>query len=236
MRGGGQGAGAVACRFPHGVSALASTSVPPAPEALFHAMYALIGGLLLFALLLLLGTRIVRWLKLPQDLPEGPRFEPPAPPTVAKGDRAAAALAAAAQSRLRAVYDQAHAVVLDAVRCQDLHQQVVSAGSGEPFAAVAPVTERCAATAVATVTAVEQALTAFDQRVRGDRSAITADEIAALRRDLEAHAATVNDALIRAKAAVAPLPDGGNRRLVLLVVMLVVMIAWVVAMQMMLKK
>src|SRR5690349_9369082 len=119
MRGGGQGAGAVCFSS----SLLTSTSVPPAPEALFHAMYALIGGLLLFALLLLLGTRIVRWLKLPQDLPEGPRFEPPAPPTVAKGDRAAAAIAAAAQARLRAVYDQAHAVVLAAVRCQDLHQQ-----------------------------------------------------------------------------------------------------------------
>lgn len=215
---------------------LASASVPPAPEALFHAMYALIGGLMLFALLLLLGTRIVRWLKLPQDLPEGPRFEPPAPPTVAKGDRAAAAVAAAAQARLRAVYERAHAVVLTAVQCQDLHQQVVSAGATEPFTAVAPVTERCAATAMATATTVEQALAAFDRRVRADRAAVTADEIAAIGRELETHAQTVQGALAEARTAVAPLPDGGNRRLILLVVMLVVMIAWVIAMQMMLKK
>lgn len=57
-----------------------------------------------------------------------------------------------------------------------------------------------------------------------------------MRQDCAGHALTVQGALAEARQAVAPLPDGGNRRLIVLVVMLVVMIAWVVAMQMLLKK
>ena len=72
--------------------------------------------------------------------------------------------------------------------------------------------------------------------MRADRQAVSDDEIEALRRDLEGHARTAQGALTQAQAAVAPLPDGGNRRLILLLVMLVVMIAWVIAMQMLLKK
>ncbi|HEX3134879.1 MAG TPA: hypothetical protein VHX44_15035 [Planctomycetota bacterium] len=210
--------------------------MPAGPDTLMLTMFALIGGLLIFAVLLLLGVRIVRWLKLPQDLPEGPRFEAPPPPSVAKGDRAAAAVIAVAQARLQAVYTEAHAVVRAAAECQDLHQQVNSAGAVEPFAAVAPVTERCSATAITSATAAEQALQAFDRRLRADRAAVADAEVEALRKDLAGHALTAQEALTEARAAVAPLPDGGNRRLILLVGLLVVMIAWVIAMQMLLKK
>jgi len=226
--------------LPHGLAVgVTGSTVPPmpaGPDTLMLTMAALIGGLMIFAVLLLLGTRIVRWLDLPQDLPEGPRFEPPPPPSVAKGDRAAAAAVAVVQARLQAVYQEAHALIRAAAECQDLHQQVKSAGAVEPFAAVAPITERCSATAATSATAVEQALMAFDRRLRADRAAAAEAEVEALRKNLAGHALTVQGALTQARAAVAPLPDGGNRRLLLLVGLLVVMIAWVVAMQILLKK
>lgn len=210
--------------------------MPPGPDQLFLTMAALVGGLLLFALLLQLGTFIVRRLKLPQDLPEGPRFEPPPPPSVPRGDRAAAAVVAAAQARLRAAYAEAHAVVRAAAECQDLHQQVRSAGTVGPFAAVAPVTEQCSLTAGTSAKVVEEVLATFDRRLRAGRATVGDADVETLRRDLAAHAQTVQGALTQARAAVAPLPDGGNRRLLMLVVMLVVMIAWVIAMQVLLKK
>lgn len=210
--------------------------MPAGPELLPLSMAALVGGLMIFALLLLLGTAIVRWLKLPQDLPEGPRFEPPPPPSVPTGNRAAAAVAAAAQARLRSVYTEAYAVMSAAAECQGLHQQVASAGAVEPFAAVAPITEQCSATAVTSSKVVEEILTAFTERLRTARATVSETEIDTLRKELAGHAVTVQGALTQARAAVAPLPDGGNRRLIVLVVMLVVMIAWVIAMQLLLKK
>jgi len=224
------------CLWPAVLADLPSAHMPAGPELLPLSMAALVGGLMIFALLLLLGTAIVRWLKLPQDLPEGPRYEPPSPPSVPTGNRAAAAIAAAAQARLRTVYAQAHAVMMAAAQCQDLHQQVTSAGAVEPFAAVAPVTESCTATALTSAKAVEETLGNFDRRLRAERAAVTEAEIDTLRKDLAGHALTAQGALTQARAAVAPLPDGGNRRIIILVVMLVVMIAWVIAMQVLLKK
>lgn len=222
--------------WPAALTDLPSSPMPAGPELLTLSMAALVGGLMVFALLLLLGVSIVRWLKLPQDLPEGPRFEPPPPPSVPTGDRAAAAVAAAAQARLRTVYTEAHAVMSAAAECQDLHQQVKSAGAVEPFAAVAAITEQCSATAVTSSKVVEETLMAFTARLRAERAAVSDAEVDVLRKVLAGHALTVQGALTQARAAVAPLPDGGNRRLIILVVMLVVMIAWVIAMQLLLKK
>lgn len=210
--------------------------MPPAPELLTLSMAALVSGLVIFAGLLLFGGCLVHWFKLPQDKPDGTRFEPPAPPAVARGDRVAAAVTAAAQARLRALYDEAHAVVRAGYECQSLHQQVVAGGAVPPFAEVAPVTERCSATAAADADAVGKALAAFDGRLRAERTAIGEAEITALRQEIATHALSAQGALTQARAAVAPLPDGGNRRLIVLVVMLVVMILWVVVMQMLLKK
>jgi hypothetical protein len=210
--------------------------MPFDPALVNLVMAALVGGLVLFASLLLFGTRLVRWLKLPQDLPEGPRFEPPPPPAVARGDRARAAQTAAAQARLAALYADAHAVVRAAAACQDLHHQVSTSGPQEQFVAAAAVTGRTSATAVNAANAVEMALMACDRRLRGDRAAVGDEELAALARTISGHALTAQGALAEARLAVAPLPDGGNRRLILLVLLLVVMIAWVVAMQTLLRR
>jgi hypothetical protein len=211
--------------------------MPVDPQLLPLSMIAIVGGLMIFALLLLFGVKLIRWLKLPQDLPEGPRFEPPPPPSVLRGDRTAAAATAAVQARLQAIYAQAHAVVRAAAECQELHHFVRSAGPVEPFAAVAPVTERCSAAAVTNATAMEQVLSAFDGRLRIDRAAVTTADMEVAMRDIAHHALIAQGALSEARAAIAPLPNGGaNRRLYILLALLAVMIAWVFAMQYILRK
>lgn len=211
--------------------------MPVDPQLLPLSMIAIVGGLMLFAALLLFGVKLIQWLKLPQDLPEGPRFEPPPPPSVLRGDRIAAAATAAVQARLQAIYAQAHAVVRAAAECQELHVLVRSAGPLEPFAAVAPVTERCSAAAVTNATAMENVLADFDRRLRTNRAAVTVADIEAATRDIEGYAVVAQSALNEARTAVAPLPNGGaNRRLYMLLALLAVMIAWVFAMQYILKK
>ncbi len=210
--------------------------MPADPQFVTFCLVGVVGGLLLFALLLLFGTGLVRWLKLPQDLPEGPRFEPPPPPAVAHGDRTQAARTAAYQARLRTLYGEAHAVVRAAGQCQDLHQQVRAQGEGEPFAAVAVVTERCSATAITSATALEHVLAMFDRRLRSARAAVTEGELATLGQEIAGHALATQSALMQARLAVAPLPVSGDRRLLLLVGLLVVMIGWVITMQYLLRK
>ena len=211
--------------------------MPVDPQLLPLSMIAIVGGLMIFALLLLFGVKLIRWLKLPQDLPEGPRFEPPPPPSVLRGDRTAAAATAAVQARLQTIYAQAHAVVRAAAECQELHVLVRSAGPVEPFAAVAPVTERCSATAVTSANAIDHMLATFGSRLRADRTAVTASDMEAVTRDIASHALVAQGALSEARAAIAPLPNGGaNRRLYILLALLAVMIAWVFAMQYILRK
>ena len=203
---------------------------------LFLTMATMVGGLLLFALLLLAGVRIVRWLKLPQELPEGPRFEPPPPPTIAHGNRAQAAVVAASQAKLYALYAQAHHAVRAAFETQELHQVATNAGSSESVKAITAITARCAATATTEGTVVEQTLATFDQQIRTDRSSLSESAIAQARSIIDTHVITIQGALNEARAAVVPLEDGSsNRRLIILVVLLVVMIVWVVIMQSLIK-
>jgi hypothetical protein len=210
--------------------------MPADPLQLFLTMFAMIGGLMIFALLLLAGVAIVRWLKLPQELPEGPRFEPPPPPTVAHGNRAQAAVVAASQATLRMLYDQAHQAARAAFETQELHQFANTAGTGEKVNAITAITSRCAATALTAGTMVEQTLTTFDQQVRTQRATLTDAGIVRVRAVIDSQLIIIQSALTEARSAVQPLGDGqGNRRLIILVVLLVVMIAWVIAMQSMMR-
>lgn len=68
-------------------------------------------GLLAFAGMLQLGVLIVRWLKLPQDLPEGTRYSPPAPPLVDRQSPEAARATAALQDRRRGLFARARALL-----------------------------------------------------------------------------------------------------------------------------
>lgn len=69
-----------------------------------------IAGLLIFSAMLLGGLRLVRWLGLPQDVPEGAHYSPPAPPLRAAGNAAEAQAVAALQARRRALYARARAI------------------------------------------------------------------------------------------------------------------------------
>lgn len=75
---------------------------------------AVIGGvmvaLLVFSGMLLGGLRLVRWLDLPQDLPEGARYSPGAPPLRPAGDPVGARAMAALQARRRVLYGRARAL------------------------------------------------------------------------------------------------------------------------------
>jgi hypothetical protein len=74
---------------------------------LYAAVLSVIGGLLIFASLVLFGTWLVRRLRLPQELPEGIHFAPPAPPIVALVDRAGAVERARHQARLVLIHGRA---------------------------------------------------------------------------------------------------------------------------------
>ena len=58
--------------------------------------------------MLLGGVQLIRLLKLPQDLPEGARYSPPAPPLALPGNREVAHATAALQARRRLLYHMAH--------------------------------------------------------------------------------------------------------------------------------
>lgn len=67
-------------------------------------------GLLTFGGMLQLGVIIVRRLKLPQDLPDGARYSPPAPPMADRQSPEAARATAALQDRRRGIFTRARAL------------------------------------------------------------------------------------------------------------------------------
>jgi hypothetical protein len=87
-------------------------------HAVLGVFAALCGALFVFAGLLLLGLRIVRWLRLQPtdaDLPEAIRYEPAPPAPRGPGPKEEAKAIASVQALRRQAHQQAHAV-LDLVR------------------------------------------------------------------------------------------------------------------------
>lgn len=188
--------------------------MPPLPTDLMAPMGAVIAALVLFAGLLHLGLVIVRRLKLPQDLPEGPHYEPPPPPVSEVLDPAAARAVAALQARRRAIYDRAHAAARAAADCAEaaLVPLIAAPGAPDPATAHADLL-RHAAVAKAAAEAAEKAM-------RGSDLALAAA-------DTERHAAEADAALVASAAVLAPFPEPGNRRmLVMLIALGVVLVFW----------
>lgn len=129
--------------------------------------FAAMAGIVLFGLVVGLGSLAVRWLQLPAEPTEEAVYEPPSPPIVPAGDpaaarqRATAWLAAAAQGR------RAHAVLQAARGASDLAEWIASCKPEDAAAA------RGAAASVAA--AAEQARSAFKA---GDETALAAAELA----------------------------------------------------------
>jgi hypothetical protein len=205
--------------------------MPADPQLVFVAMAVVIGGLALFVALLFGGLGVVRLLKLPQDLPEGPRFEPPPPPARVGGDRAEARRVAERQVRLRRVYDQAHDVVRVGWSCRDLRSALVP-GDDERFRQASEAVARACITARAAAEAAEALLADCDKRLRAEHAALSEAEITALDAALQGHAVTAQGALAAARQAADGLAgDGGRRRILLMLGALAVMVLWIVLMQ-----
>ena len=185
----------------------------PLPTDLMAPMGAVIAALMLFAGLLHLGLFIVRRLKLPQDLPEGPHYEPPPPPVSEVLDPAAARAVAALQARRRAVYERAHAAARAAADCAEaaLVPLIAAPGAPDPRAAHENLV-RHAAVAKTAAEAAEKAM-------RGSDLALAAA-------DTERYAAEADAALAACSAVLAPYPEPGNRRMLVMLIALGVVVAF----------
>lgn len=210
--------------------------MPADPQLVFVAMAVVIGGLLLFVALLFAGLGVVRLLKLPQELPEGPRFEPPPPPARSGGDRVEARRVAERQARLRQVYAQAHDAVRAGWSCRELRSACVLSAGDERMRQAGEILARTSATARTAAEAAEALLTDCDKRLRADHAALSDPDIAALGETLAGHAVTAQGALSEARRATEGLVgDGGRRRILLMLVALAVMVVWIVLMQLLRK-
>jgi hypothetical protein len=187
------------------------------PEMLIAVLAAMVAGLLGFSALLLLGGPLVRAMRLPPDLLDGPRFEPPPPPLRTTGERSAAGQAASRQAGLAALYARVRDLELAASECQAL--------SRPPYAPPAHAGDASAladhvAAALAASSAADAALRAWDERLRAAAPG-AAEEAPAFSAALAAWEATVQGAVAPARRLVSPLAQAPAWRLLLLVAVLV---------------
>lgn len=172
----------------------------PALQA-YAAAAAVIVAMLIFAGLTLFGVRIVRWLSLPNELPDELRYAPPPPPPRAATPGGEAREIAARQGKLAALHGSAR----ETARCYEAVAELQMAVSGT---VAEPVVASAAARIGEAVAEADAAL------AKGGDEAVAV--IARARGAAEA-------ALAEARTAAATVP-GGNRRLVLLAVLVVVML------------
>ena len=128
---------------------------------------AVVAGIILFGLVVGLGSLAVRWLKLPADPTEEAVYEPPSPPLVPAGEPAAAQRRAAAWNSAAAQGRRAHAVLQAARGAADLAEWIASC---KPESATA-----ARGSAAIAAAAAEQARAAFKA---GDATALAAAELA----------------------------------------------------------
>lgn len=141
--------------------------MPPLDPTIVVAI-AIFTGIVLFGIVVGLGTMAVRWMRLPADPPEAVVYEPPAPPVTPAGDPAAARARAAERGLREAQGRRAHAVLASARASADLADWVASCQSER----AAPAREAGGAA----MAAAEQARAAF---AAGDEAALQAAELAA---------------------------------------------------------
>jgi len=178
-------------------------------------MFGVVGAVAVFGGVLVAGVAIVKRLKLPVDLPDGPRFEPPPPPMVPSDTPVAAARAVAErQARLGRIHADALACLRAAQQCHELIA-ALPAQRDAATAAVAARIERCAATAGEAAARAEARLAGGD--VDAAEAAVRGDLVAA------------NAALAEAEAASATLPNTQRRRLMLWILLGLVAVAWLAA-------
>ncbi len=228
-------------------------------ELVMGSMFAVVGGLLLFALVPLLGVAVVRWLRLPQDPPDALRLDPPPPGVRPPGAPEAARAIAAGQARLAALYHRTYAILRLAQSCGDALAGVELQLAAVPPPATAAAVDRlraAAVTASAASAAAQEVLRPIDLALRPDgiprqpgtvavavpASAATApalaeDALAAAARSLADHEVAAQGAYAAAEAALVELPDlHGRRRLYLLLGVALFMALWFVAMSILMRR
>lgn len=185
---------------------------------MYAVMAAVFGGLVITFLSLLFGDAVVRILKLPRDLPDGPRFEPP-PPAAHAGDRAASQAIAEKQRRLQRIYAEAHNVFRMAQQAHDLWSSadaMARAANGDKrleYAKVATVLEGVSKQAGDEATAAEQAM-------RGG----SPDQA---ERAVKEHAVKAAALLAQANQAISVFPGANDRRrLYILLALVAVGLVW----------
>ncbi len=183
------------------------STIPTVVFEPFIGLSAVVGALFAFAGLLQAGLAVVKWLKLPQDLPEGAYFSTPAPPIANQLTPAEAHARAAATAASRRVHVMAHLAQRAAVFCSEA-------------LTVAPAERRPALMALA-----ERAKTAAEA-ADAARKAEPADA-AVVRGHLRTALATRREARV-AIADCAGDDSARRRRLMLMLVVLVVL--WVASM------
>lgn len=141
--------------------------VPPIEPAIVVAG-GVFAGIVIFGLVVGLGTFAVRWMRLPADPPEAVLFEPPAPAPVPAGDPAAARARAAAHEARAGAGRRAYAVLGSARSSVDLADWIAHCDRERAAQA-----RDAAGTAMA---AADQARAAF---TAGDAAALDAAELSA---------------------------------------------------------
>ena len=222
-------------------------------DLVLGSMFAVVGGLLLFALVPLIGVAVVRWLRLPQDPPDALRLEPPPPAVRPPGPPEAARAVAAGQARLAGLYHRTYAILRLAQSCGDalagVELQLAAAPSPATLAAVERL-RAAAATAGVASDAAQEVLKPIDQALRpagiprqpgtvavpvpataATAPALAEDALAAAAVSLADHEIAAQGAFAAAEAALVELPDlHGRRRLWLLLGVALFMALWFVLM------
>jgi len=190
-----------------------ASGMPPLPDEMLVPMIGVMVGLVVFAGLLQFGVWIVRRLGLPNDLPEGPHFEPPPPPARDVLDRAEARRIVDQQVSMRQRYALARATAQAAQRCAELAAQDYGKVEGAPD----PITVK---TDMRRLTdSAKRAAVAADRAARNPDQSVTNAECEALARSAVAAAQ-------EAEALAARFPSGRERRLRIMAVILVIAVIW----------
>lgn len=90
-----------------------------AMTSVFVAMFGIIAALLAMALIIVIGSILVRRLRLPNDPPFDVYFSAPAPELISRPDREQARQQAAAQTRRQDLRNKARQLCLNALQCRE---------------------------------------------------------------------------------------------------------------------
>ncbi|MFW5750297.1 MAG: hypothetical protein ACOCZK_01485 [Planctomycetota bacterium] len=182
-------------------------------------LIAIICALFTFGMLVIAGGYIVRRLRLPRDLPEGPRFEPtPPPPQDPGSSRAARERAALSEQRAaactaaRQALHFASSLSAEAHALEQLDDAVLrQAGSDDP-AALRRTATGLAEQAAAEAEHAESQMRGADVAAAAETCAASRQRAAGLHAELERHLAPLTVA------------DGRRTRILLLFVLLIALL------------